>query len=117
MQGFSRAFWDRTDADEVVAAFERSFQPESLDGFGKDVKGTSQGVDLTDALPRITADTLLIGADEDVMNPPSPAASGVGFEEMAKAIPNAQIRMLSASHFLLYEQPGLVEREIVRYLT
>ena len=116
LQGFSRAFWDRDDADEIVAAFERSFQPESLEGFGKDVKGTSQGVDLTDALPKIEADTLLIGADEDSMNPVKPSASGVGFEEMANTIPNAQIRVLPAGHFLLYEQPGLVAREIMRYL-
>lgn len=116
LQGFSRAFWDRDDANQVVAAFKRSFQPASLEGFGKDVKGTSQGVDLSDTLPGIKADTLLIGAEEDSMNPVNPSGSGVGFEQMLTMIPNAQCRVLAGGHFLLYERPALVAREISEYL-
>ena len=116
LQGFSRAFWDRDDANQVMAAFERSFQPGSLDGFGKDVKGTSQGVDLSNALPKIKAETLLIGADEDIMNPVNPSASGTGFEQMLQMIPNAVCRLLAGGHFLLYEQPALVAHEMSEYL-
>ena len=116
LQGFSRAFWDRDDKSQVIKAFERSFQPGSLDDFGKDVKGTSQGVDLSDALPRIKAQTLLIGADEDIMNPVHPSASGVGFEQMLKMIPIAESCVLPGGHFLLYEQPALVAHEMIEYL-
>lgn len=117
LQGFSRAFWDRDDTNQVMAAFERSFQPGSLESFGKDVKGTSQGVDLSDVLPGIKAETLLIGADEDIMNPVNPSASGAGFEQMLKMIPNAESRVLAGGHFLLYEQPALVAREMSEYLS
>ena len=116
LQGFSRAFWDRDDKDQVIAAFEQSFQPGSLESFGKDVKGTSQGVDLSNALPKITAETLLIGADEDIMNPVNPSASGVGFERMLDMIPGSESRVLAGGHFLLYEQPALVAHEISEYL-
>lgn len=116
LQGFSRAFWDRDDKNEVMAAFERSFQPGSLQSFGKDVKGTSHGVDLSNALPNITAETLLIGADEDIMNPVNPSASGVGFEQMLGLIPVAECRVLTGGHFLLYEQPALVAHEMGEYL-
>ncbi len=116
LQGFSRAFWDRDDTEQVMAAFERSFQPGSLDSFGKDVKGTSQGVDLSDVLPGIKAETLLLGADEDIMNPVRPSASGVGFEQMLDMIPSAECRVLAGGHFLLYEQPALVAHEMIEYL-
>ena len=116
LQGFSRAFWDRDDKNEVMAAFERSFQRGSLQSFGKDVKGTSHGVDLSNALPNITAETLLIGADEDIMNPVNPSASGIGFEQMLDLIPVAECRVLTGGHFLLYEQPALVAHEIGEYL-
>ena len=116
LQGFSRAFWDRDDKDQVMAAFEQSFQPGSLEGFGKDVKGTSQGVDLSNVLPGITAETLLIGADEDIMNPVHPSASGVGFEQMLKMISRAECRVLAGGHFLLYEQPALVAHDMSEYL-
>ena len=116
LQGFSRAFWDREDKNQVMAAFERSFQPGSLDSFGKDVKGTSQGVDLSNALPGIKAETLLIGADEDIMNPVNPSASGVGFEQMLDMIPGSERRVLPGGHFLLYEQPALVAHEMREYL-
>ena len=116
LQGFSRAFWDRDDADQVMTAFERSFQPGSLGDFGKDVKGTSQGVDLSDALPKIKAETLLIGADEDIMNPVNPSSSGVGFGQMLKMIPGSEARVLPGGHFLLYEQPALVAHEMIEYL-
>ena len=92
------------------AAFERSFQPGSLDSFGKDVKGTSQGVDLSNVLPKIKAETLLIGADEDIMNPVNPSASGAGFDQRLKMIPNAECCVLAGGHFLLYEQPALARR-------
>lgn len=116
LQGFSRAFWDRDDTSQVMEAFERSFQPGSLENFGKDVKGTSQGVDLSNALPGIKAETLLIGADEDIMNPVKPSASGVGFERMLEMLPNAESRVLAGGHFLLYEQPALVAHEMIEYL-
>ncbi len=116
LQGFSRAFWDRHDKNQVVAAFERSFQPGSLDNFGKDVKGTSQGVDLSNVLPGIKAETLLLGADEDIMNPINPSASGVGFGQMLEMIPNSESCVLAGGHFLLYEQPALVAHEIIEYL-
>ena len=116
LQGFSRAFWDRDDKNQVMAAFERSFQPGSLNSFGKDVKGTSQGVDLSNVLPGIKAETLLIGADEDIMNPVNPSASGVGFRQMLEMIPNAESRVLAGGHFLLYEQPALVAHEMIEYL-
>ena len=116
LQGFSRAFWDRDDKNQVMTTFERSFQPGSLDDFGKDVKGTSQGVDLSNVLPGIKAETLLIGADEDIMNPVNPSASGVGFRQMLEMIPCAESRVLAGGHFLLYEQPALVAHEMVEYL-
>ena len=100
----------------MIGAFERSFQPGSLQSFGKDVKGTSQGVDLSSVLPNITAETLLIGADEDIMNPVNPSASGVGFEQMLDLIPVAECRVLTGGHFLLYEQPAPVAHEMGEYL-
>lgn len=69
-------------------------------------------MDLGDALPRITAPTLVIAGREDPATPPEHA------EAIARRITGAQIRVLSpAAHLANLEQPDTVSRLVAEHLT
>jgi pimeloyl-ACP methyl ester carboxylesterase len=66
--------------------------------------------ELLDAYPRIDAPVLLLWADED------PAHPVIGAYEALDLLPNAQLRTLPATGFLLaYDDPVGVARELISF--
>lgn len=65
---------------------------------------------LLDAYPRIDVAVLLLWADEDPANPPD------GAYEALDLLPNAQLRMLAGTAFLMaYDDPVGVARELISF--
>jgi pimeloyl-ACP methyl ester carboxylesterase len=105
LQGFSRGFWDRPEASGAVDAFVTALSTTTPEEFLRDLVAI-EAADLEDELPRVRAQTLLLGADEDVMTPVSAAGSGLGMSDMERLIPNAQLRVLEeCGHFITIERP------------
>jgi 3-oxoadipate enol-lactonase len=116
LQGFSRGFWDREDAAAVIEVFTDAAGMTSTETFVSDVKTTTVTVDLEDHVGKITADTLLIAAEEDIMNPLRMAASGVGMADLARLIPKARVEIVPGGHFALFETPEHVASAISAFL-
>ncbi|WP_171063957.1 alpha/beta fold hydrolase [Actinomadura soli] len=113
--GFSRAFYDRPDAAEILDRLRTGMGSNDPASF---VAGTEslEAMDLSDLLPRLPR-TLLLGGDEDQMTPPVPAASGVGFDTAVKAIPDAELHILeSCGHYLVLERPERAAEIIERFV-
>jgi pimeloyl-ACP methyl ester carboxylesterase len=66
--------------------------------------------DLLDAYSRIHAPVLLLWADQDLAHPP------IGAQEALDLIPQAQLRMLPGTGFLMaYDDPVSVARELIAF--
>jgi pimeloyl-ACP methyl ester carboxylesterase len=116
VQGFSRGFWDRSDAAEIQAAFIAALESSSTDDFVRDIPLMEQ-LDLSDAVARIRAPTLLLGADEDQMTPVQSAASGLGMTDLARMIPGATLKVLpECGHFISIEKGSETAAEITAFL-
>lgn len=116
LQGFSRAFWDRDDVDSVIKVYTEASGLANTETFVGDVRATTVNVDLEGPAQRIKAETLLIAAEEDIMNPLRMAPSGIGIEDLARLIPNARLRVVPGGHFALFETPGEVAAAITAFL-
>ena len=104
-QGFSRSFWDRPEAEGAVDAFVAALSTTTPDEFLRDL-GAVEAAELDDELPRIRAQTLLLGAEEDIMMPVHAAPSGLGMADLEQLIPNAQLTVLEGcGHFITLERP------------
>jgi pimeloyl-ACP methyl ester carboxylesterase len=116
VQGFSRGFWDRSDAGEIQAAFVAALESSSTDDFVRDIPLMEQ-LDLSDVVPRIIAPTLLLGADEDQMTPVQTAASGRGMTDLARMISGARLTVLAGcGHFISIEKGSETASEITAFL-
>lgn len=112
--GFSRGFYDRPDAVEILNRLRTAMSANEPESF---VAGTEslEAMDLSGLLPRLPR-TLLLGGDEDQMTPPVPAASGVGFDTAVKTIPDAELHVLeNCGHYLVLEQPERAAELIKRF--
>lgn len=68
--------------------------------------------DASDLLPRIEVPVLVVAGDKDFFCPPRVAS------EMATMIPDAELLVIpGGSHAALIEQPSLVERRLLRFLS
>lgn len=104
VQGFSRGFWDRPDADVVQSAFVTAMASSSTDDFLRDLPLMAD-VDLSALAPGISVPTLLLGADEDQITPVQTAPTGVGMSGLAELIPTAALHILrGCGHFISIEQ-------------
>lgn len=116
LQGFSRAFWDRPDCDQIVETFVEAAAMSTPDGFIRDVNRTTKNVDLEPDVARIEAPTLLLAAEEDIMNPLRTAPSGCGMTDLHELIPNSELRILPGGHFFLFEYPEKIADEIISFV-
>jgi pimeloyl-ACP methyl ester carboxylesterase len=117
LQGFSRAFWDRSDAERIIDVFVDAAGMTNVETFIADVNSTTKAVDLEPDVIAITAPTLLLAAEEDIMNPLRMAPSGLGIEDLARLIPNARVRVLPGGHFVMFEHPEKVAEAITEFLS
>lgn len=102
--GFSRSFYDRPDALEILTELRVAMGGNDAASF---VTGTEsiEALDLSPLLPKLPR-TLLLGGDEDQMTPPKPSRSGIGFDTAVNVIPDARLHILEeCGHYLVLEQP------------
>jgi pimeloyl-ACP methyl ester carboxylesterase len=114
--GFARCFYERPEAEAQLQSMRDAFSKTTADAF---IKGTEtiERTDLSGYAPQITAPTLLLAGAEDNMTPFKPADSGVGFHQITKMLPHAQLEVLpDCGHYLVIEQPELAAEKIKAFL-
>lgn len=116
VQGFSRGFWDRPDAEAVQSTFVAAMASHSTDDFVRDLPLMADA-DLTTVVQLISAPTLLLGADEDQITPVETSASGLGMTDLAKLIPASTLHVLhGCGHFISIEQAHETADAMTRFL-
>jgi len=114
--GFARGFYDRPDAQSQLAAMRIAFSKNTPQAF---IAGTEtiERTDLSAYAPQIKAPTLLLAGAEDNMTPFKPSNSGVGFAQIEKLIPSADLVVLpNCGHYLVIEQETLATDAIVKFM-
>jgi pimeloyl-ACP methyl ester carboxylesterase len=97
----------RPDLAEPVAAMSRDAGPEV---FMRQQQAVLDRLDRREALTRLGKPALVIAGDDDRLAPPSLN------NEMARAIPKAQLEILPCGHLSTLELPGEVAGMIQRWL-
>jgi 3-oxoadipate enol-lactonase len=93
---------------EIIARIRAILLATSREGYAGACEALAQ-MDLRDDLPRITAPTLVIGAERDQSTPPEKS------REIAQRIPGAQLVLIqNAAHLANLEQPDAVTEQILR---
>jgi pimeloyl-ACP methyl ester carboxylesterase len=114
--GFGRAFFDRPEAQAQFESMREAFSRNSPESFIAAI-GAIERSDLSPLIPKVKAKTLLIGGREDNMSPAAPAASGVGFAQIAAGIPGTEVVMIEdCGHYLVIEQPERAAAAIVSFI-
>ena len=114
--GFARGFYDGAGAQAQLATMREAFSKTTAEAF---IAGTEtiERTDLSPLLPKISAPTLLLGGAEDNMTPYKPAASGVGFAQIAPQLAGSRLIVLpECGHYLVIEQPEAATRHIVEFI-
>ncbi len=114
--GFARSYYERPEAQAQLAAMREAFSHTLPEAF---IAGTEaiERSDLTPLVSKIKARTLLIAGKEDNMTPFSPGASGVGFAQIEKIIPDSKMVIIpECGHYLVIEQPEAVTDMIVEFM-
>jgi 3-oxoadipate enol-lactonase len=115
--GFARGFYDRAEAQAQLAAMRVAFSKNTPQAF---IAGTEtiERTDLSAYAPMIKTPTLLLAGQEDNMTPFKPSPSGVGFSQIEKMMPNAELVVLpDCGHYLVIEQPELATRAIIDFMS
>jgi pimeloyl-ACP methyl ester carboxylesterase len=116
--GFSRAFFERPDAEDLMNELLDAMEAASPDASAYlDGVESLQVEDVTTYAAKIQAPTLLIGGSEDQMTPLEPAGDGVGLRELVDIVPDARLRVVEgAGHYVCVEQPDVVADYIRAFL-
>jgi pimeloyl-ACP methyl ester carboxylesterase len=103
---FSRRYLDGPNGGPVAMAAMREVieRNASLHVF-LDACDAMTTADVTDDLPNISAQTLVMVGAEDVLTPLDCGPDGVGARAMAERIPGALLQVLGGGHGYLVEQP------------
>jgi pimeloyl-ACP methyl ester carboxylesterase len=116
VDGFSRGFWDRPDSDDIRKAFVSALEVATTDVFIRDLP-LMEDLDISEIVPRISAETLLLGADEDHISPVKTSPSGIGMSDLASLIPNASLKVLpECGHFISIERGDETAQEITAFI-
>lgn len=116
--GFARQFFERPDADEIIAELV-----DAMEAASPDAKAYLEGVnsmrqtDVMSFAREIEAPALVLGGAEDQMTPVDPAGEGIGVRKLAEATPDARLEIVqNAGHYIVLEQPDEVARLITDFL-
>lgn len=116
VQGFSRGFWDRPEANETQRAFVDALSTTTPEEFLRDLSAMD-GLDLEDDVRRIVCETLLLGAAEDIITPVQTAASGLGMTDLERLISRSKLSVLAdCGHFISLERPTETADAVAAFL-
>lgn len=116
--GFSRAFYEREDADAIMEELRTKMAEASVDAqaYLEGVLSLKEA-DLLPVARQIVAPTLFIGGEEDIMTPVVPAASGAGVKALHEAVDGSKLVIVPRSgHYVLLEHPEDVAKAIADFL-
>jgi 3-oxoadipate enol-lactonase len=114
--GFARGFYDRPEAQAQLASMRVAFSKNTPEAF---IAGTEtiERTDLSPFVSKVVAPTLLLAGQEDNMTPFSPSDSGVGFSQITRMMPSAELVVLpECGHYLVIEQPEKAAEKIVAFI-
>jgi 3-oxoadipate enol-lactonase len=104
IQALSRRFLDSSDGRGAVDMIQEILQNSNRVDVFKLACQAMIDMDLRPMLPKITAPTLVIGGDEDIMTPWQQAESGAGQEYLAQHIKGAKKYVIKGSgHSTLFD--------------
>ena len=104
IQALSRRFLDSSDGRDAVDMIQEILQNSNRTDVFKLACQAMIDMDLRPMLPKITAPTLVIGGDEDIMTPWQQAESGAGQEYLAQHIKGAKKYVIKGSgHSTLFD--------------
>lgn len=105
LQGFSREFWEREEAEATLQSFVDALESTTPEEFLRDLRSLER-MDISTDVTVIECEVLLLGADEDLMTPVEAASSGVGMTDLARLIPGSRLVVLEGcGHFISIERP------------
>ena len=116
-QALSRGFLDSPEGPDVVDTVQQVLERNcSVDVFCGACDAMIE-MDLTSDLAKITAPTLVMDGDEDVLTPLDQGPDGVGNRAIAEAIADAELYVIEGcAHTNLMEQPQLSTDVVVEFL-
>ena len=104
LQALSRRFLDTSEGRGAVDMIQKILQDSNRVDIFKLACQAMIDMDLRPLLPKITAPTLIIGGDEDMMTPWEQAASGAGQDYLAQHISGAKKHVIKgSSHSTLFD--------------
>ena len=104
IQALSRRFLDTSEGRRAVDMIQEILQNSNRTDVFKLACQAMIDMDLRPMLPKITAPTLVIGGDEDIMTPWQQAESGAGQEYLAQHIKGAKKHVIKGSgHSTLFD--------------
>jgi len=104
IQALSRRFLDTSEGRRAVDMIQEILQNSNRVDVFKLACQAMIDMDLRPMLPKITAPTLVIGGDEDIMTPWQQAESGAGQEYLAQHIKGAKKHVIKGSgHSTLFD--------------
>ena len=104
LQALSRRFLDTSEGRRSVDMIQNILQESNRVDIFKVACQAMIDMDLRPLLPKITAPTLIIGGDEDMMTPWEQAASGAGQDYLVQHISGAKKHVIKgSSHSTLFD--------------
>ena len=116
-QALSRPFLDTPRGPEVVDVIQQVLERNcSVPVFCAACDAMIE-MDLTSDLPKITAPTLVMDGDVDILTPLDQGPDGIGNRAIAQLIPTAELYVIeSCAHTNLMEEPELSTQVVVDFL-
>jgi pimeloyl-ACP methyl ester carboxylesterase len=117
LQALSRRFLDTSEGRQSVDMIQKILQDSNRVDIFKLACQAMIDMDLRPLLSRITAPTLIIGGDEDMMTPWEQAASGAGQDYLAEHIAGAKKHVIKgSSHSTLFDATDENCRVVLAFL-
>lgn len=116
-QAASRAYLDTEQGPELIPVIQGVLERNCSVGVFCAACDAMSEMDLTPYLPRITAPTLVMDGDQDVLTPIDQAPQGAGSRLIAETIPNAELYVIEGvGHTNLMEAPALSVEVVSAFL-
>jgi pimeloyl-ACP methyl ester carboxylesterase len=116
-QATSRGFLDTPRGPEIIEVIQGVLERNcSVEIFCAACDAMIE-MDLADDLPKITAPTLVMDGDQDILTPLDQGPQGIGNRAIAELIPNAELYVIEGvGHTNLMEAPELSTEVVVGFL-